>query len=284
MKKIIAVLCAVMLCIGLAACGEKTDDTSSPETVHVSDKYFANSYWTAVQFIPAYPLGDGEPVLNVDLYADIIFYPDGNAKFHYVSNGVYVEGYEDYAECEWSYDETVNELTFSVPDFGESLKIDYDPDGICLLFTDENGDKLLFENNIEFPSNGEEFCAADLAGSWELLTHTVDDCEFDAELLGLSGAVSFFATEDGLTVNFVNTDNDGNELSLWDRPVMVQQCAMYEGCVNEAWTVMFMPDESDTFAKNEYYGTMLDENTLQIMIFACSESGEYDVYYQTYGR
>lgn len=299
MKRAIAILCVIMLCIGITACGNKTDgttpsgnktdDTAFSEVAHVSDKFFFNSYWTAVQLIPAYPLGDGEPVLNVDLYADIIFYPDGNAKFHNVRNGLYVDDLEKYAECEWKYDETTNEVTLSVPDTGDSLILDYDFDGTCLIYTDGNGDKLRFDNNSDFPSGGAEYCAADVLGSWKLLSLVFESTPagevVNAEDIEMSGAITFLSVDDALAVNFVNTSADGTELSVWERPVMVEQCAMYDGCENDDWTMLFTPAETDIFAQNEYYATLLDGDTLKVMIFSYTPDGDFEgVYYQFYGR
>lgn len=299
MKRAIAILCVIMLCIGITACGNKTDgttpsgnktdDTAFSEVAHVSDKFFLNSYWTAAQLIPAYPLGDGEPVLNVDLYADIIFYPDGSAKFHNVRNGLYVDSFEKYAECEWKYDETTNEVTLSVPDTGDSLILDYDFDGTCLIYTDENGDKLRFDYNPDFPSGGAEYCAADVLGSWKLLSLVFESTPagevVNAEDIEMSGAITFLSVDDALAVNFVNTYADGTEVSVWKRPVMVEQCAMYDGCENDDWTMLFTPAETDIFAQNEYYATLFDGDTLKVMIFSYTADGDFEgMYYQFYGR
>jgi len=317
MKKVISLLCAAMLCLGcLAACGDKpeTPDTGNapvsqstkpsatpilpggnndaagesqepaPEPVsefdEITDSYFADTYWVAVEFVSTESQTEVNSMPWETWNVDIILYAEGGAKFRSVMYDAYTEGARMYSDSFWYVDEDTDELQIGLYD-AETLLFGKVSNGD--LYIDYSGGTLRFERGEEMPTNGDEWCPADLVGTWALETHEIEGYGGTAEEFGLIGPISFFAAYPGLVANFVNHDAVGNETSVWNAPVVRTDLGLYDGGYNTRWTVMFELEPDDISYKRECWANMTDRNTLEVMIFSYFEGEEYPtVCFQTY--
>ncbi len=317
MKRVISMLCAAMLCLGcLAACGDKpeapetgntavTENTKPsvtpilpggeedaageshepmPEPVseydEITDADFADSYWVAVEFVSTESQVEVNQMPWETWNVDLILYAEGAAKFRSIMYDAYTEGAKMYADSGWVVDEDTDELQIGLYD-AETMLFGKVKDGY--LYIDYSGGTLRFERGEEMPANGGEWCAADLVGTWALETHEIDGYAETAEELGMSGSISFFEAYPGLAANFVNHDIAGNESFVWNAPVESSPMALHDGCANEQWSVMFYLEPDEFSYKKECCATMLDRDTLAVMLFSYYEGDEYPaVCYQTY--
>jgi len=313
MKKVISMLCAIILTLGyLAACGDKpenpdtgsnptstatkpsaapilpggTDDGETgaagesndpmPESVseynEITDADFADSYWVAVEFVSTESQAEVNQMPWETWNVDLILYTEGAAKFRSIMYDVYTEGAQMYSDCMWVVDEDTDELQIGLYD-AETLLFGKARDGY--LYIDYSGGTLRFERREEMPINGDEWCTGDLVGTWKLESHEIEGYGGTAEELGLSGSISFFAAYPGLVANFVDRDSNGNETSAWNAPVERTDLGLYDGCYNTRWTVMFELEPDETTEKIECWATMVDRDTLEVMIFSYFEGEEY---------
>ena len=317
MKRVISLLCAVILTLGcLAACGDKPDvsDTGSnptgtatkpsatpilpggdddaageshepmPEPIseydEITDADFADTYWVAVEFVSTESQVEVNQMPWETWNVDLILYAEGAAKFRSVMYDAYTEGAEMYADSGWVVDEDTDELQIGLYD-AETMLFGKVKDGS--LYIDYSGGTLRLERSETEPINGDEWCTGDLVGTWALETHEIEGYGGTAEEFGLMGSISFFAAYPGLVANFVNHDAAGNETSVWGAPVERTDLGLYDGCYNTRWTVMFYLEPDEISYKRECWATMVDRDTLEVMIFSYYEGDEYPtVCFQTY--
>lgn len=299
MKKMISMFCSVLLCLMcLTACGDKpekpdnavspTDQVSQSDTNGkdaapldgtndskydaVTDDDFADTYWVAVEFVSSESQVEVNPMPWETWNVDLILYKEGGAKFRSVMFDSYTEGAQMYSDCWWSVDEDADELQIGLYD-AETLLFGKVKDGS--LYIDYSGGTLRFERGEEMPINGDEWCTADLVGTWKLETHEIEGYGGTAEEMGMSGSITFSADYPGLTANFVNHQDNGNEISVWNAPVERTDLGLYDGCYNTRWTVMFELEPDDISYKRECWATMVDRDTLEVMLFSYYEGEEY---------
>ena len=317
MKRVISMLCAAVLCLGcLAACGDKPeapqtdnvpvseatkpsvtpilpggeDDAAGeshepmPEPIseydEITDADFADTYWVAVEFVSTESQVEVNQMPWETWNVDLILYAEGAAKFRSVMYDAYTEGAKMYADSGWVVDEDTDELQIGLYD-AETMLFGKVKNGS--LYIDYSGGTLRFERSETEPINGDEWCTGDLVGTWKLETHEIEGYGATAEELGMMGSVSFFEAYPGLVANFVNHDSAGNETSVWNAPVERTDLGLYDGCYNTRWTVMFELEPDETTDKVECWATMVDRDTLEVMLFSYFEGEEYPALcFQTY--
>jgi len=116
-----------------------------------------------------------------------------------------------------------------------------------------------------------------LEGEWTMVSGMVDGDEYTAEEAGYTTELSI----SGKTAYYRHVMGDvaqsfDAELVYLDEPI-------YDGCGNDEWSVMFELTSSDFGAEDEFYATLIDENTLLFQQFFPFD-GTQGVSYQTYKR
>jgi len=287
MRRYISMLCVLlMLLVCLCGCGGEdkpaapqspvsgntsaTDDTleAGEEVVEYDlltvDK-LSDTYWKAV-YLDASSTGYESHAMPWEGWSvDLFILSDGSSRFRSVMSDTYTDGAEFYSDSTWYIEADNNQLYITVWDTPEPL-IGRMMDG--KLYIDYNG-TLCFEQ-AEMPNSGNEWCLADLEGAWQLETIEIEGYEYAASEEGRGGSICFHNDYSGITASYVQYDSYGWETSFNDAPVQYCDYALYDGCVNEKWSVQLLAEDG-----SEYYAAMIDRYTLQLMIFTYFDEDEY---------
>ena len=152
-------------------------------------------------------------------------------------------------------------------------KIAIDPENTSLAAKTEQTEKNTANNNETSAQYSDEDITkkdteADfvpdislLEGEWTLHSGIVDGYEYSAEEAGYATELSI--GEKSAHYLFSSSDITQSfdaELELLDTP-------LYEGCENNEWSVKFILKESDFDDEEEFYATLIDEETLLFQHF-----------------
>ena len=119
-----------------------------------------------------------------------------------------------------------------------------------------------------------------LDGEWVLSSVEVEGSEWTPEEAGIESEISISISDDATAKYFSKTEYNYDkfeaELELLEEPV-------YEGCGNDEWSVKFLTYNSTYGEDEEFYATLIDENTL-LLQHLYPFDGTQGVSYQTYVR
>ncbi|MBE6704435.1 MAG: hypothetical protein E7583_04155 [Ruminococcaceae bacterium] len=121
-----------------------------------------------------------------------------------------------------------------------------------------------------------------IVGEWVMISGETDGYEYTAEEAGIQSEILITSSDDGMTaeyfskMEYVGTDTLKANLELCQEP-------LYIGCGNDEWSVVFHVTETTFDPEDEFYATLIDENTLLLRnIFPFD--GTLGVSHQTYKR
>lgn len=250
-----------------------------------------DTYWVATQWQGADGGGAESaepqtlPTENWNL--DLTVWVDGTARFRDIHEGILL------------MDESCLNLTWERTPEGEFLFYSMlypEPvlRGVCwedTLFLDYWGTKLTMKRE-EMPTTiGQLHTPAELAGTWLLVSGETEGWQWEAMPGELSSIVFQVTAYDGplvLSADVEERDYYGNlQYSGCGQWVEILQEPLYEGCVNDAWSIRIGEaaplDENGWPTQMELYATLTGDNTL--LLQRCYTLDGYPaVSYQTYQR
>ena len=116
-----------------------------------------------------------------------------------------------------------------------------------------------------------------LSGEWMFVSGQVEGYEFSSEEAGFTTNLSI---SEGIAYYEHIMDNDKKSFTA---QIEYLNKPLYEMCANDKWSVKFVPVESDFDKEEEFYATLIDDNTLLLQNFYPFD-GLMGVSYQTYTR
>jgi len=306
MKKIIASICAALICFGvMSGCGkDKPDDTTvQPDVPVVSSTESSASDSNDTDDTGMYPVEEQEEIDNPENQSNsniseekirgtywkaVRFEGEGsaeggdempmgswNADLFLNENGTgrfrntYGASYNYFQpECEWSFDEGTARLLLELSDgSGTFFHGLVTENGLRIEYNE--GD-LWFEQ-ADMPPAGGQWCLADLVGTWRLERSEIEGDQFSAEEMGIHGSASFFFNDPELTANYVWYDDFGNSTEIVDAMVVYMDMPLVDGSANESWCVELIGRDDNI----KCYAAVLDRETMMIMLETYEEGYEY---------
>jgi len=272
MKRIIAVLCSLLLVFSVAACSQSKD----PETAPVSTptptpvpaptptpkptpsviELSGDSYWAAQDGI-----------------TDLTLWSDGAARIRDIAPGGFIQN-EDDLSLMWKQEEDGTVILHRGDEpCAEAI---LDKDSLQLIRPD--GTVLLRQESMP-EGAGLLYSPAELRGTWELSGGITEGYEWDARSEDLMGSLVFYPSADGSMLmadyeshsiyGYFSESSLGNELTAFDE-------ALYYDCGNQEWYVRMGPeiptDSNGCPAGTEYCLTLLDGNTILFQSFYTLDS------------
>lgn len=120
-----------------------------------------------------------------------------------------------------------------------------------------------------------------LEGEWILGSGMIEGEEYTAEDAGYTTEVTFEKTDDGIKAHYWREMNGLKQ--EFDASLEILDTPVYEGCGNDAWSVRFLTYNSTFGEADDFYATLIDENTL-LLQHLYPFDGTQGVSYQTYVR
>lgn len=120
-----------------------------------------------------------------------------------------------------------------------------------------------------------------LDGDWILSSVEVEGSELTAEEAGVSSGISISVTEDDTTATYFSKTEYTNDKFEAELDLALEP--LYEGCSNDEWSVRFLTYNSTFGEADDFYATLIDENTL-LLQHLYPFDGTQGVSYQTYVR
>ena len=123
--------------------------------------------------------------------------------------------------------------------------------------------------------------AALLDGEWIFSHGETDGYEYTAEEAGIESELQITSSTADVTAKyFSKTEFD---TKTFEAELVLLDEAVYEGCGNDEWSVKFSMIQSDYSNDEEFYATLIDENTL-LLRHLFPFDGTQGVSHQTYTR
>ncbi len=120
-----------------------------------------------------------------------------------------------------------------------------------------------------------------LDGEWVFAYGETDGYEFTAEEEGIESELQITSSTADVTAKyFSKTEFD---TKTFEAELVLLDEAVYEGCGNDEWSVKFSMIQSDYSNDEEFYATLIDENTL-LLRHLFPFDGAQGVSHQTYKR
>lgn len=120
-----------------------------------------------------------------------------------------------------------------------------------------------------------------LEGEWTLESGMVDGEEYTAEDAGYTTELSFEKNGEDITAHYWRELNGLRQ--EFDAQIELIDTPVYEGCGNDEWSVQFHILDVNLFEDEEFYATLIDENTL-LFQHLYPFDGTQGVSYQYYTR
>ena len=140
--------------------------------------------------------------------------------------------------------------------------------------TDKNTDEVKKE---ESKTSAPEM----LEGDWILSSVEVEGSEWTPEEAGIESEISISISEDDTTATYFSKTEYTNDKFEAELDLALEP--LYEGCSNDEWSVRFLTYNSTFGEADDFYATLIDENTL-LLQHLYPFDGTQGVSYQTYVR
>ncbi|MBR3706594.1 MAG: hypothetical protein IKM19_06460 [Firmicutes bacterium] len=284
MKKVM--IMALICCLGfMYGCSDSPQEPDKPdvppdgpqnqtEEVHdpVTEADLADTYWVAREYIATEIENRPDTVYEMPhegWNVDLILYKEGAARLRSVKDYAYVEETAVFADASWTVGTDGKTLILSeyAGGSGETLT-GWMQEG-KLYLSDGTGTFIMEKGSM--PVNGAEWLPADMVGIWKLSTNEIEGYVETAEELGIEGYLSFSAYDGGLAADYYTSDDSGILTEVFADQVKYEEMSLHEGCANEVWSVSFTSEDGLT----ECYATIIDRDTLRMMIFTYLDGMEY---------
>lgn len=120
-----------------------------------------------------------------------------------------------------------------------------------------------------------------LSGEWVLSDVEVEGQKLTAEEAGLKSEIDITSTTSDVTATYFNSTE--YETKRFEAEVIYVEEALYYQCENDVWSIKFGIVDGDFSEDEEFYATLIDENTL-LMQHLYPFDGAQGLSYQTYTR
>ena len=236
MKKIMALLSAAIIMLGIFTACDKTEVTDVPTPAEEAAVSLAGSYWKAVEFT-------GEDASD-EYWADLFLWEDGFAYLR-VSQASAESGYwgmRDITDCDWFIRDETLILTESGSSRNVICSASLEQDRLILAYEGFLSLTIIMEQS-EMPLYGTQWEIPELYGIWRMISYT--DVESGYHLLDESDSdiVSEITIHQvaGVDIKIKNYNTTEVENELW---YTYKEGPIWDGCINEAWYIE-LNDNSD---------------------------------------
>jgi len=120
-----------------------------------------------------------------------------------------------------------------------------------------------------------------LNGEWVLSGVEVEGQKLTAEEAGLESEIAITSTTSDVTATYFNSTE--YETKRFEAEVIYVEEPLYYQCENDVWSVKFGINSGDFSDDEEFYATLIDENTL-LLRHLFPFDGAQGVSHQTYTR
>lgn len=120
-----------------------------------------------------------------------------------------------------------------------------------------------------------------LGGEWLLVSAETDGYKFTAEEAGLKSEITIISSEDNMKAEYFSSTE--YETKRFEAEVIYVEEPLYYQCENDVWSVKFGIISGDYGEDEEFYATLLNENTL-LLRHLFPFDGTQGVSHQTYIR